>query len=141
MDTALVYKRKSWDQTRECWGERGLPHEWYTAPIHFISRLIRFMTQKLVKHQFIIFYFRTLFPPTLPHLANELCEKASIDPQQRCWHLTMKDMNRVCTTYDDICQQHPNIRDYDYRSQANSKDWSNRRNIQKELLEQSILEM
>uniref|UniRef100_A0A2M4BSP9 rRNA adenine N(6)-methyltransferase n=1 Tax=Anopheles marajoara TaxID=58244 RepID=A0A2M4BSP9_9DIPT len=62
-----------------------------------------------------------LYPPTVRDELTELTfRKSSVDPLSRSFQLSVDECLRLVEAYDELAQQHPEIRGYDYRA-AKSK--------------------
>lgn len=67
--------------------------------------------QKMIKHS-----IQTLFPLDMPELLEKMFAETCIDPETRPIQLSIEEFGRLCHVYAHICEQHPHIFDYDYRS-------------------------
>ena len=65
----------------------------------------------------------TLFPPDRPELTVQLFKEAEVDPKTRPTHLSTSEYGRLALVYRDICNEHPGMLDYDYRSPENAETW------------------
>uniref|UniRef100_A0A182FC18 rRNA adenine N(6)-methyltransferase n=1 Tax=Anopheles albimanus TaxID=7167 RepID=A0A182FC18_ANOAL len=62
-----------------------------------------------------------LYPPTVRDELTDLTfRKSSVDPLSRSFQLSVDECLRIVEAYDELLQQHPEIRGYDYRA-AKSK--------------------
>ena len=66
---------------------------------------------------------RTLFPPDQPALTREMLSTADVSPDTRPFMLDIAEIDRLCHVYKDICDRHPGLIDYNYRSAENALDW------------------
>ncbi|KAK2186119.1 hypothetical protein NP493_214g01019 [Ridgeia piscesae] len=87
------------------------------------------LVEKVVRH---VFHFRqkmckrgiaTLFPPDQPALTREMLSTADVSPDTRPFMLDIAEIDRLCHVYKDICDRHPGLIDYNYRSAENALDW------------------
>ncbi|ESP00604.1 hypothetical protein LOTGIDRAFT_112074 [Lottia gigantea] len=63
----------------------------------------------------------TLFPADQQKLTEELFTRSEVDPFERPFLLIMEEYQRICRAYSDICEQHPEIFEYDYRAPQSLK--------------------
>jgi len=90
-------------------------------PFKLVEKLVRHTfqyRQKFCKHGLC-----TLFPPTRPELTTRLFQLSGVSPELRSFMLTMEDFKHLCNAYSLICDEHPEIRDYYFRSQENAPEW------------------
>lgn len=62
-------------------------------------------------------FFRTLFPPNLKHLADDMLCKASLDPTTRPTQISIEEFGRLCDLYAQYCSDYDNLFHYYYRDQ------------------------
>uniref|UniRef100_A0A2M4AA67 rRNA adenine N(6)-methyltransferase n=1 Tax=Anopheles triannulatus TaxID=58253 RepID=A0A2M4AA67_9DIPT len=61
-----------------------------------------------------------LYPPTVRDELTDLTfRKSSVDPLSRSFQLSVDECLRIVEAYDELSQQHPEIRGYDYRAPKN----------------------
>ena len=48
---------------------------------------------------------------------------AEITPDTRPFMLTIEEFARLCHVYNNICKEHPELLEYDYRTQENAALW------------------
>lgn len=65
-----------------------------------------------------VFFFSTLFPPQLDHLADDMLLKAGIDYTTRPMQLSIEEFSRLCDLYSEYCMQYPGLFEYYYRDQC-----------------------
>ncbi len=67
--------------------------------------------------------YRTLFPPDRPEFTRQMFSMAEVSPDNRSFHLSMEEFDRLCHVYKHICDQHPELFQYDYRAPENAMHW------------------
>ncbi|VDI65532.1 dimethyladenosine transferase 1, mitochondrial [Mytilus galloprovincialis] len=81
----------------------------------------------------------TLFPPDMPELTAKMFELSEVNPNLKPINLTNEEIGRLCHVYNYICEQHPYILSYDYRS-PQMKDFVRKaRQIEMDKIEQQII--
>ena len=71
----------------------------------------------------LFFTFRTLFPPDKPDYTRRLVHEADIDPDTVSVNLDMEEFKRLCVIYKNICDENPELFEYNFRSQENAALW------------------
>ena len=88
---------------------------------------------------FTLFFSRTLFPPDMPELTGKMFELTEINQHIRPTQLTNEEIGRLCHVYNYLCQEHPYIASYDYRSPDKKHIVQNSRKLEIDKIEQQIL--
>ncbi|KAK7101123.1 dimethyladenosine transferase 1, mitochondrial-like [Littorina saxatilis] len=103
------------------------------------------LVEKVARH---VFHYRqkycrrgveTLFPVHRLDLLEEMFEASGVDPESRCFMLSIGEMDRICHAYNDICQREPDIFAYNYRSRENAAKVRRKTKILTEMIEEQIL--
>ncbi|KAK6179394.1 hypothetical protein SNE40_011766 [Patella caerulea] len=103
------------------------------------------LVEKLIRH---IFQYRqkkckhgaaTLFPMNQQDLVTELFDRSGVSPDSRSFMITMEEFNRLCQVYNDICDRHPDIFMYNFRSAENAKAIRQKNHLQVVQFEKQIL--
>ncbi|KAK7485349.1 hypothetical protein BaRGS_00023448 [Batillaria attramentaria] len=103
------------------------------------------LVEKVARH---IYHYRqkycrrgveTLFPPDRLDLVEDMFEESEVDPTSRSYMLTVKEIGRLCQSYNSICQHEPDIYTYDFRSKENAAALRRKGQILQEKFEKQIL--
>lgn len=87
-------------------------------------KLVEKVTRNIFQHRNKIIKrgVENLFPP---HMAEELRDEmfkcSGLDPNCRSFMLTVEEFGYLCHIYSAICQRHPAVYDYDFRSSESQK--------------------
>ncbi|XP_060572955.1 dimethyladenosine transferase 1, mitochondrial-like isoform X2 [Ruditapes philippinarum] len=93
-----------------------------------VNRHLFHYRQKMCKNSLC-----TLFPADQPELVIELLEDANINPAKKSVDFTMNQIDRLCHSYNKICQRLPYIYDYEYRDPKSLKHYKELSELEKEL--------
>ncbi|CAL1529544.1 unnamed protein product [Lymnaea stagnalis] len=78
----------------------------------------------------------TFFPLEREDLCTDMIELSGINPEKRPFELSVEDIRRFCDAYVEILKREPELFEYDFRSQASSKERRNKGNLIQSLEDQ-----
>ena len=70
-----------------------------------------------------------MFPPDQPELTKQLFLKAEVDPKLRSTQLSLHEYGRLGLCYKELCDEIPNLLDYDYRSPKEAAIWRKNKQV------------
>lgn len=73
----------------------------------------------------MLLFFRTLFPPDCPHYTERMIRMAEINPNNKSFELSLNEFKQLCFAYKAICDENPELLQYNYRSDVNAPLWRN----------------
>lgn len=108
-----------------------------SQPFKLVEKVVRHLFAG--KNKFLRKNVALLFPPDMPELTAQMIESTEVNPEIVITKVTNEEIGRLCHVYNYICQQHPYIAQYDYRSPDSRKLVEKSRQIELEKIEKQIL--